>query len=66
MTNERATLTQDYLVYLAAYDADVTVPAGAEFTLFAKVRENYLGMYAHPEYGDITVTTPHAVRITSP
>jgi hypothetical protein len=60
---ERAVLTQDYLVYLVVDDADVTVPAGAEFMLYGQVRDNYLGVYEHPKYGEITVDTPHAVRI---
>lgn len=64
MTEDRATLTQDYLVYLAAYDVDVDIPAGAEFTLFAQVREDYLGFFDHPKYGEILIDTPHAVRIT--
>lgn len=65
MVEDRAVLTQAYLVYLALHDANVDVPAGTEFTLYAEVRGNFMGVYEHPKYGDITVDTPHAVRIAS-
>lgn len=64
MSEDRAVLTEDYLVYLAMHDVEVDIPAGAEFTVFAKVRDGFLGVYIHPEYGEITIDTPHAVRIT--
>lgn len=64
MVEDRAVLTQTYLVYLAAHDVDVDIPAGAEFTLYAELHGNFIGMYEHPEYGEITVDTPHAVRVT--
>lgn len=64
MTNDRAILTEPYLVYLAVHDVDVELPAGTEFALYAKTREGFIGMYTHPEYGDICVDTPHAVHVT--
>jgi hypothetical protein len=58
-----AKLTEPYLVYMAAYDADVTVPAGTEFELLVKVRDEYIGVYDHPQYGEITVTTEYAEKV---
>ena len=57
---QRAILTQPYTVYLATYDTDVTLPAGTEFTLYAKVRANYIGVHKHPKYGELIVETPEA------
>jgi hypothetical protein len=62
--NDRAYLTEPYTVYLAAFDIDVTLPAGTEFDLYVVARGDYIGIYTHPDHGPITVDTPHAVRVT--
>jgi hypothetical protein len=64
MLEDRAALTQPYTVYLAARADYVTLSAGTEFMLYAQVREDFMGVYKHPKYGEITIVTPHAVRIT--
>lgn len=64
MNEEYAKLTEPYTVYLAVHDVEVTLPAGTEFTLYAKVRNTYMGVYQHPQYGEFVVDTPDAVAIT--
>jgi hypothetical protein len=57
-----AWLTEPYHVYLAARDIDVTIPAGSEFDVMAKVRTNYFGLYQHSLYGEICIDTQHATE----
>lgn len=64
MTARYASLTQPYTVYLAVHDVDVTLPAGTEFELYAKVRDGYMGVYQHSQYGEFVVDTKDAVEIT--
>ena len=56
-----AQLTQPYTVYLAVHDVSVTLPEGTVFELFAKVRDSYIGIHQHPEYGELVVDTPDAI-----
>lgn len=58
-----AKLTEPIWVYLAAHDVDLTIPAGTEFELLVKVRGEYIGIYTHPRYGEITVTTKDAEKL---
>jgi hypothetical protein len=58
-----AKLTEPYGVYLAAYDVDLTLPAGTEFELLVKVRGEYIGIYTHRQYGEMTVTTKDAEKV---
>jgi uncharacterized membrane protein len=58
-----AKLTEHYLVYLAAHDVDVVIPATTEFELLVKVRDEYIGIYTHPQFGEITVTTKYAEKV---
>ena len=62
--NKRAELTEPYLVYLALHDVDVELPAGTRFDLYGKTSQGYIGIYEHPEYGDICIDTPDAVVVT--
>jgi hypothetical protein len=58
-----AKLTEHYLVYLASRDVDVVIPATTEFELLVKHRDEYIGIYTHPQFGEITVTTKYAERV---
>jgi hypothetical protein len=59
---EHAKLTQPYLVFLAVHNVDVTVPAGTEFEMIAKLRDEFYGLYQHPQYGEICVQTKDAIE----
>lgn len=61
---EYARLTEPYLVYLAAHDAEVTLPIGTTFKLFVKHRKQYIGEYMDERYGAIMVDTEDAEKVT--
>lgn len=61
-THKRAVLTAPYTVYLALHDVDVTLPPGTEFTLYVRVRGNCIGVFDHPEFGELLVETSEAME----
>jgi hypothetical protein len=60
-----AQLLQPYTVYLALYDYDVevTLPVGTDFELLTRVKDDYIGFFRHPEYGEFAVQTPDAFQL---
>jgi hypothetical protein len=59
-----AKLTEPIGIYLAAHDVDLVLPAGTEFELLVKHRDEYIGIYTHRQYGEMTVTTKDAEKVT--